>query len=374
MTINDVILSGAVLTGAVWAGVTGALAIGLFRLKKISNVAQPHVSVIIAARNEERNIGNCLSGIAAQDYPVERREIIVADDHSTDGTGAVVLDLQEKIRGLKLISAPDCPEGIAPKKNALLAAIGQSSGEVILTTDADCRPSDKWLSGMASLFSPEVNVVVGYSPLSGSGISGAIGEFDAFINGIVAAGSIGIGLPVTAAGRNFAYRRSAFEEAGGFGSTVRGASGDDDLLLQRIARLDGIVRFSDDPATFVSAPAQDSLTAWWQMKRRHLSAGRRYDPVLIALSLALYLFNVSILLIVILALAGQIEWLLPIAILICKCAVDGIALAKGGNILRVNDWWKGWLIGEIIAPVIITLLVPVSQVGRIRWKDRDLRR
>ena len=67
-----------------------SLIIGLFRLKPGDNTTRPVVSIIVAARNEEGNIGACLSALTAQDYDRSRLEIIIVDDRSTDGTADIV--------------------------------------------------------------------------------------------------------------------------------------------------------------------------------------------------------------------------------------------------------------------------------------------
>jgi cellulose synthase/poly-beta-1,6-N-acetylglucosamine synthase-like glycosyltransferase len=62
---------------------------GLIRLRKTplqKNFKEPTVSVVIAARNEEENIGNLLEDLIHQTYPREKLQIIIADDRSTDKT------------------------------------------------------------------------------------------------------------------------------------------------------------------------------------------------------------------------------------------------------------------------------------------------
>lgn len=72
-------------------------------------VAFPRVSVLVPARNEAENIGNCLSGLLAQDYPDV--EIIVLDDHSTDETAEIAHRWQQRSPNLRLISGAPLPDG-----------------------------------------------------------------------------------------------------------------------------------------------------------------------------------------------------------------------------------------------------------------------
>src|ERR1700727_1251753 len=111
--------------------------------------SQPKISVIIAARNEEENIEFCLQALAAQDYPASLYQVIVVDDHSTDQTWNVLTSLRfEKMNTLFLPLkefAGQPQQSGSFKKFAIETAIAQCRGDLILTTDADCRPGPGWL-------------------------------------------------------------------------------------------------------------------------------------------------------------------------------------------------------------------------------------
>ena len=382
-----------------------ALARGLKRLQPGSGSARPTVSILIAARNEEASIGRCLAALAAQDYPRSLWDLTVIDDGSSDRTAEIARSFQNQLPGLKVLAAGPTPPGVAPKKHALSVGIAQATGEVILTTDADCVPPPGWASGMVRWFDDGVDAVVGHSPLSTPPFSSppqsgrersdfpppsipprraggrevarvlvqSLSQIDSFINGVVAAGCIGLGIPATAVGRNFAYRKQAWERAGGFSG---GASGDDDLLLQRIAAQGGGVRFAADPATFVPAAGPATLRDWWRMKRRHLSAGARYRPGLAALSVALYLFNAGLTALAVITILGMIPWQWLAAIWGVKAAVDGLALATGARLrLAAKPAWAiPWTMAELLSPLIFTVLIPASLVGKVKWKGRELDR
>ena len=360
------------ICGLVWAAVVFALAVGMARLRHPRSDIRPTIAVLIAARNEEECIGDCLNAIEKQDYPQDLREIIVIDDNSNDSTAEIVSSFYDRIAGLKVIHAGELSEGIAPKKNALIAGIKATSSEIILTTDADCQPPPGWIAAVASCFEQDVDAVVGYSPLRGTGLTGGLARFDGFISAIISAGTTGLGYPSSSVGRNFAYRRQAWLDAGGFGTSAAAASGDDDLLLQRIASSGKKVVFATNPNSFVPAKGKEKFSEWWRMKRRHYSAGKRYKPGLVIAGTMLYLFNPALVVMTVMAATGQIDPVVTAAVWGAKLSADGLALARGARLFQYQGWILTWLIGEVISPIIFTILLPVSMIGKVKWKGRKL--
>ncbi len=370
----DFVLYFTIFTGLAWILSVLALYAGLGKVsQKKSNDKLLSVSVLIAARNEAENIGNLLEALAKQNYPGDKFEIIIIDDNSSDATVEIALEHSRKMHNLYVGPAGFRPLGLAPKKHALSVGIGKATGEIILATDADCVPQPEWISGMVKQFTPGVDAVAGYSPLQGAGFAGAVSRFDSFVNAVVSAGSIGLGFPVTAVGRNFAYRKKIWENIGGFDGASKGASGDDDLLLQKIDKRKGKTRFALDPQTFVKSKAKSSFNEWRRMKTRHISAGKRYRIGLIFFSAVLYLFQVGLIACFLFTLLGKIPLPALLAIVFAKVLADFAALYKGAGLLNERKWLAPFIIAELISPALFVFLVPSGLFGRVKWKDRVLR-
>jgi glycosyltransferase involved in cell wall biosynthesis len=93
------------------------------------------VSAVIPARNEEASIARAVESVAAQP---EIGEVIVVDDQSTDGTGAVLSDLASRIPKLKILNTGDAlPPGWAGKNYAVSIGAAAATGDWLLFTDAD---------------------------------------------------------------------------------------------------------------------------------------------------------------------------------------------------------------------------------------------
>ena len=149
-----IFLSLIYFSGILW------LIMGLKKLKKPAGSEQNlTVSVIVAARNEEENIENCVIALAAQDYPQKNYNVYIINDRSEDGTEKIISKFVSKHPNFHLINISSVPPNTSPKKHALQMGIDTSYGAIILTTDADCIPPDGWISG----------IVVGYAPVKNDG-------------------------------------------------------------------------------------------------------------------------------------------------------------------------------------------------------------
>jgi len=103
------------------------------------------VSVVVPARNEEASIVGCLDSLLAQG---ENVEILVADDASEDRTADLVREMVPRAPNLCPIPVPPLPAGWLGKNHAIHVAVGQSTGDWLLFTDADTRHAEGSLRGM----------------------------------------------------------------------------------------------------------------------------------------------------------------------------------------------------------------------------------
>ncbi len=267
-------------------------------LAPLADDALPTITVIVPARNEEASIGPCVDSILATDYPAAKLDVIVVDDDSADRTAAVVRARMagalavagggaenDEIEGdgrLRLVQIPENRRRQrAHKKRAIEKAIGHARGEVILTTDADCLVPAGWPRAMAAQFEgPEVAFVSGpvrYSVEPGAGLFARFQALDFFGLMICGAGGIGSGRPNLANGANVGYRRDAFLALGGFSGIDHVTSGDDELLMQKVAYgtpLD--VRFCADPSAVVVTEPVGTVRAFVHQRKRWASKPAHY--------------------------------------------------------------------------------------------------
>ncbi|HSV91509.1 MAG TPA: glycosyltransferase family 2 protein, partial [Desulfobacterales bacterium] len=132
------LVASAVALGALaFATVTNL--VNLACLRRLGPSAAPRpgttVTVVVPARNEERNLWSCLQSLLEQDGV--GMEVILVDDHSTDGTPAIARRLSQRYSGLRVIRGAPLPEGWLGKHWACHQGAEAARGDLILFTDAD---------------------------------------------------------------------------------------------------------------------------------------------------------------------------------------------------------------------------------------------
>lgn len=327
--------------------------------------ALPAVSIIVAAHNEAAHLAELIPCLTDICYPKDLLQIIVVDDRSSDDT-AIVLNELRRQHTFEHLRIENVSPRYSPKKFALAAGIQAAHHELILVTDADCRPGSKWVRQIVSSFHSDCVAVIGFSPvISRREHLSNILSIDSLAVAALSLAGAGWRKPFLTTGRNFAYRKSAFENAGGFTGFENEISGDDDLLLQRIAPL-GKVEFAlNASAHVVSLGGPESIRAWLRQKRRHISASRKYAT---GVQLRYLIFHLS----------NAVIWLAPfwlgmkgLLLLSAKMAADFWILHHTATQLSWQPRWI-FLIGwEFMYVIIHTFVGAFAFVGKIRWKDYD---
>lgn len=256
------------------------------------------VSVLIAARNEERNISKTIQAILSQNYPKELFELIVVDDHSTDKTSHIVASYANN--GVRLIQLNEHEKLNSYKKKAISKAIAVATGELMVATDADCYMGVNWLRSIVTLYEK-----TGYKLISSPVLYYQVKNYFERLQALeflyligLGAASIGVDRPSTCNGANLAYRRDVFYELGGFQGIDDLASGDDELFLHKVAgRYPTGIGFCKDNEAIVFTEAKENLREFIRQRKRWASKSTRYkNKAIVVLGISIWLFNVMILL------------------------------------------------------------------------------
>ncbi|MEQ9064710.1 MAG: glycosyltransferase [Vicingaceae bacterium] len=245
----------------------------LWWVKVIPSSEQPPVSVIICGKNEAHNIRLNLPHVCRQEYP--NFEVIYVDDHSTDNSLEILADMARRFQNLRVLRAPMEILETEGKKGVLNYARSKASNDVILVTDADCRPaSSRWIQLMVQHLFKEVDVVVGigqYNRTQGP-LDGLI-QYETMATAISYLAFAKVGMAYMGLGRNMIYRLSSMNERAVKGDKI--ISGDDDLLVQAKFESNKFSPCINPHSHTYSAPPV-SFKHWVAQKRRHHSTAKYY--------------------------------------------------------------------------------------------------
>jgi cellulose synthase/poly-beta-1,6-N-acetylglucosamine synthase-like glycosyltransferase len=279
------------------------------------------VSVIIPARNEEKNIGELLNALKIQTYPLHLIEVIVVNDHSSDNTAEVVKQFPD----IRLINLEDRVIN-SYKKKAIEQGILASSGQLIITTDADCIPLQSWIETIVSFYEEKRPVFIA-APVIVQNNSSILEIFQSLdfltLQGITGA-SVYKKFHSMCNGANLAYEKNAFEMVNGFEGIGNIASGDDMLLMHKIQKkFPGKVSYLKSKNVIVSTQPMKTWKKFFNQRIRWASKARFYgDKKIFWTLLLVYLFNLSFLVLFVAGFWLHILWLFLIGLWIAKTIIE----------------------------------------------------
>lgn len=333
------------------------------------------VTILIAARDEAERIRYTIEDIIAQDYPKHLTEVIIVDDHSTDNTADIIRSYATN--GIQLMQLQADKPLNSYKKKAIAEAIDRSTGDLMVATDADCRMGPEWLSSIVGYYETHNPVMIS-SPVTYFEERSLFERLQtlefSYLIGIGAA-FIGNGRASTCNGANLAYRKDVFYEVGGFKGIDDLASGDDELLLQKVAvQYPNRIGFFKNPRAIVYTHAKHTLQEFLQQRRRWASKSTRYkDKKIVALAVCIWLFNLSLIVNALLGFYNIYFFKLFLIQFLLKY------LFEAAFLIPITTFFKrANLVALLIvlAPIHIVYFVYVGLIGNTRkysWKGRIVR-
>lgn len=344
----------------------------------------PRVAIVVAARNEEANIGHCLDALLAQDYPGDRLTIVVADDHSTDRTASIVRQYQQRLAPaaaadpatpiatptLKLVSVPAPSRQLRGKALAIHTAITACDEELLLMTDADCWPPQTWARAIVGYFGDEdVGVITGATEVELSDASrptlAAIQALDWSYLLTVSGFLIEHGRPITAMGNNMAFRRTAYEAVGGYPALPFSVTEDYELFRTIVEQTPYRARYPVDARITNRTRPLARLRDVFEQRRRWARGGLRAPAGTYAIYALVHAAHLLPLLVL------PFQPFLALGALAAKAAADAVlhlsARSPTTAALRAYPYWQLYF-------TLYVCVVPLAVVlyRRIRWKGRDL--
>jgi cellulose synthase/poly-beta-1,6-N-acetylglucosamine synthase-like glycosyltransferase len=345
----------------------------------------PFISIIIAARNEEKNIGTCIESIIRQTFPSNKFEVIIINDHSTDNTVSVVLSYKQE--NIYLINLEDFTQDQilnSYKKKSIETAMQFAKGELIVTTDADCVAPEKWLETLASFYEEKSPVFVALPVAFKNALKQESFLKKFFINfqsldfmmlqGITGA-SVYKKFHSMCNGANLAYQKKAFYEVNGFEGIDSIASGDDMLLMHKIQTRypEKIMFLKSEDVIVETAPAATFKDFIHQRIRWASKADQYTDKKITAVLLLVYFLNAWIFILAVssfFSVKAFYYFLISIAI---KTTVEILFLYPVSKFFgKQKLLW--WFLPAQPFHILYTIVAGfLGKFGSYQWKERKVK-
>lgn len=328
------------------------------------------VSVLIAARNEGKNIEKLLQSLYNQTFDKENFEVIIVDDHSDDDTFGISesFKVSHPEMGLKLLKATG-----SGKKQAISQALHAADNEVVIVTDADCELPAKWIEKMLAFYiAKDLKMLLGpvlLSPADTLFEKLQVLEHMSLIAST--AGSAAIGMPVMCNGANMMYDRKSALNVEKDRTDMKLASGDDMFLMEQfIARYGSkAIGFFLNREVIVKTATMPNLKAFFRQRTRWTSKTKAYTNwKIIATALTVFLFNLSIVFFFVAGFFMPVFWAFYVLYVIMKTLIDYPIIRRISAFMKQKKL-KFWTLPlEFIYPFYVVFTAIAGMFAKVRWK------
>ncbi len=180
--------------------------------------AYPRILIMVAARNEENNIRDCLNALINQNYPKNLFKIRVGDDQSTDKTKEIILEFRDKYpNNIEYVGIKEKEDGLKAKARVMAQLDAVNDADYYFITDADVVVNANWLEYMVNCFNTETGIISGTTVVEGDNLFAKLQGIDwTYFMGLLNVISYS-GVPATAVGNNMAIKTKAYWDTGGYG-------------------------------------------------------------------------------------------------------------------------------------------------------------
>lgn len=354
---------------------TIGLILGWKNARPFTPTPQPAASytIIIPVRNEAKNILFLLEDLNQQHF--QNFEVIIVNDQSDDDTVSLVESFSSTFK-LRLIHLSD-KKRISPKKAAIKQAIAIAQGDVIVTTDGDCRVGPYWLDTINSFYQTHQPALIsaGVTFYQEKNWFEKVQTIE-FMS-LIGAGAISMhfGNPNMCNGANLIYKKSVFLEVNGFEGSEHLASGDDEFLMHKVHQVypEGVL-FLKSPLAVVKTKAQPSLKAFIHQRKRWASKWNHYTNWhAIALAIFIYAFHIaSLMALALIFFSPAYRWPL-LGLVVLKSIAEHFYLSNILCFFGKRKLTKLIPLTQLLYSVYIIFIGALGQSGSYFWKGRKLK-
>lgn len=335
------------------------------RPRYLPAAATPPISILIAVRNEEKTIRDCLAAIEKLDYPKNKIEVLVGDDASTDGTWDILNTYTATGFSYRCIRVTETLGQARGKGNVIAQLAHLASSDYFFITDADIRVRPSWAGAMLAQLRPGVGIVTGITTITGKRLFDRLQAMDwLYALGLMQAVSE-LGLSVATMGNNMLILREAYFAAGGFENIPFSVTEDVRLFGKVREKGYGSVNMYHPEVLALSLPAPDVGTLLHQRKRwMKGSMNLPWYMVIILMVHAAY-YPVA------LPLIFQAGFLAGGGVFLGKLILQSIYIKRCFNRLGLPVSWSFLVLFEFYQLILtLILLVFFFLPIKVSWKGR----
>jgi glycosyltransferase involved in cell wall biosynthesis len=322
------------------------------------------VSVIVACKNEELYLDRLLNALKTQSQ--SDFELVLVNDHSTDSTRLIMESAKHDFENILIIDSFE-----SGKKNAQKEGINNATGELIITTDADCEPTSTWIESIINYYLSTYNdLIIGPVIMkSENSIFSNLQkiEFASLVG--AGAGALGVGKPIMCNGANLAFTKIIWQKCKNDLHDEE-ISGEDVFLLHSIKKRNGKIGFLKSEKAIVKTSTKESLKSFISQRKRWTSKSKKYTDkdIIITALIILLICVIEILLVPVSLFQSQYLELLLLVFGI-KFAVDFVFLNQISKFFKLENL----MIYSIILSFIYPFYIVYSAVSgiieqNIKWK------
>ncbi|MFH0895065.1 MAG: glycosyltransferase [Bacteroidota bacterium] len=335
-----------------------------------SSIETKTITVIIPVRNEENNLAKCLDSLMNQDYPKDKFSVVVAENGSMDNTIEIAKKYAETFSNIYFFQVV-CNAEMHAKKKAITQAIGSSSSEYIILTDADCTHSPQWLSVMASRMEQKKCAMLS-GPVISKNENGFVSKLIQLDHlSLMASGGASIlsGRPLMCSAANLAFRREDFFVVEGYKGYETLSSGDDVFLMHNFKKKKLNIDFIKSYDVIIETAGSSAISSFFSQRSRWASKSKHY-PGFFPKAIALLVLFASVLVIAsyILILLNPMQYLILLAVPILKMIVDFVFLFQASSFVRRKNLMWFFIPTFLLYPFYVLTTFVISIFSKPQWK------
>lgn len=328
---------------------------------------KPSVTLIVAARNEECNIAECIHSLKNISY--SNIEFILVNDQSTDRTRDIIIEEISGLPKFKLIDTINDETVLKGKIKAINQAIKLSNGEIIIMTDADCTVQKTWVDETVKYYHDNISMVCGFTLIKAdNSLFAKLQSLDWLYLLSLASSSSGIGYIMSCIGNNLTYKKECYNNIGGYES-IKFSVTEDLALLREMDKMEKYkVIYPINPRNLVLTNPCYTIKELYRQKKRWFRGGAGIN--VLGLLTGIILYTMSIVL-----LTGflYIPFITYLIIILIKSISELLIVIPTYKKLEIKGLIRYFPLFQIYFALYgISLPFTFFTGNRIIWKDRKI--